>query len=110
MAVPELARRKLYDDCEDIYRNAWENDTGDRLLGALNFCFLQKWFWDYLRGSEMMTGHAHVVETNSNGFWIERLHAKINKTKPWRRGGRKGQGLRKPKTTDLAKIDAGFLH
>lgn len=107
MGNPAFARRKFYDDCSDIYADAYENATGDMLISALNFACLQKWFWDYLNGLNMVGAHTHAYEANVCSVWIERLHAKIHETKPWRRNGNR---IRKPKTTDLDKIERSIFH
>ena len=110
LAFPPLARRKLYEDCSDLYKMAYEGSSGEALVAALNFCFLQKHFWTYVLGSDMTPGHAFGIQANNCDLWITRLAGRQYETKPWRWGGKNDTRLLKPKLPSTDDTERQIVH
>lgn len=110
LAVPELARRKLYEDCGDLLEDGYHNASGDRLTQLLNWASLQKYFWMYLYGNGMCSAAMLGVQANYLNLFEARLSYRHDGMKPWRRGGKHGARILKPKLGSLDDVEAQIVH
>ena len=107
---PALGHKKMYEDQSDVFAQLLAKGTESELMALHEYCQLQFIYWESMWHHGVATPQAISYHQAIAEKTATQAMEKVCTTKNWRRAGKDGQRIRKPKPIKSDNVFGQWLH